>query len=552
MAEKPVLAASFGEYRGRRFHMGLDLSTGGVEGRRVYPVADGIVFKVRHQVRGYGRSVYVRHKGGTISVYAHLAEFGPGIKDVLPTGIGYFKARSVHVSVTRSDILAYSGESGSGLPHLHFEIRDAANQPMNPLGFGLPLDNFQESIRIEAIRLLPLDPDGQVNGSHFPVTLTRFDRPIRALGRMGIEICGYVATSNGNHLGFTELKISVNGVVSSRWNPQKLSYNVNRQAGKLFNRYFSVFSPTRYVYSFTSEKMRKMPGLIDFKVVDIEENTDVSVLIRGICKNRTIHLKLIPEADIQVFPPVNCFSEFQGFSLWNGRLKVNGSKSSNPEIRVLKPGAMVKKELLSGDLLAVVRLSDQVNASARLGPWTVESSEPGCMLALEKQPQKTRKGLFPQSGILSMEHPGKPVKRLVVSWQIPPQTSRKRQLGLYGWSPVKGTWRFQQPLQKGRARFVLPFYSRVGIFRDSGLPVIGKVKSHHYFHGTRRVISLRDRESGIDWSSVLVQVKERALAYEADSDRGWIILPVNCRGGFSVTVRDRAGNATTRIFNTEM
>ena len=39
--------------------------------------------------------------------------------------------------VKKGDIIGYSGSTGIGTPHLHFEIRNANEQPLNPLAFIL-------------------------------------------------------------------------------------------------------------------------------------------------------------------------------------------------------------------------------------------------------------------------------------------------------------------------------------------------------------------------------------------------------------------------------
>ena len=45
------------------------------------------------------------------------------------------------IAETRS---AFRGQTGVGAPHLHFEIRTANNEPLNPLGFeGLKVSDTQ-------------------------------------------------------------------------------------------------------------------------------------------------------------------------------------------------------------------------------------------------------------------------------------------------------------------------------------------------------------------------------------------------------------------------
>ena len=77
---KPVdipiqLSATFGELRPNHLHAGLDIKTQGVEGKKVYAVADGYISRIGVSPYGYGNVLYVIHNDGYTSVYAHLQRF---------------------------------------------------------------------------------------------------------------------------------------------------------------------------------------------------------------------------------------------------------------------------------------------------------------------------------------------------------------------------------------------------------------------------------------------------------------------------------------------
>ena len=81
--------------------------------------------------RGSGRGLFLRHDDGYTSIYFHLDRFAKNIEKVLNAvqrkkGIKYIGNYylSKPIPVKRGDIIAYSGETGSGFPHLHLEIRD--------------------------------------------------------------------------------------------------------------------------------------------------------------------------------------------------------------------------------------------------------------------------------------------------------------------------------------------------------------------------------------------------------------------------------------------
>lgn len=145
-----VLSGTFGELRGNHFHSGIDIKTNGKEGYVVRAVADGQVIRVKTSPFGFGRAVYVRHNNGYVSVYAHLQHFNKALDAYIRAAQYREKDFEVELfppagmfSVKQGDTLAFSGNSGgSGGPHLHFEIRDAATEKIiNPLLFGFAVQD---------------------------------------------------------------------------------------------------------------------------------------------------------------------------------------------------------------------------------------------------------------------------------------------------------------------------------------------------------------------------------------------------------------------------
>jgi hypothetical protein len=104
---------------GGRLHEGVDIAAG--TGVAVLAAADGVVVAAGAS-ESYGRYVEVEHAEGLKSFYAHLGAIDPGVAPGLAVKIGQPIARI--------------GSSGSSTgPHLHFEIRDAKDRPLNPQYF---------------------------------------------------------------------------------------------------------------------------------------------------------------------------------------------------------------------------------------------------------------------------------------------------------------------------------------------------------------------------------------------------------------------------------
>jgi len=139
------LSSGFGDYRFGHFHFGIDIRTGGVTGKEVLAPVDGYVWRLRTSYTGYGKVLYLRGNDGCTYVMAHLQDFNSALDRRLKAAQVsakryyqdlYFPEDSVPVK--KGELLAYSGQTGSGAPHLHFEKR-AGDIPLNPLSHGYRL-----------------------------------------------------------------------------------------------------------------------------------------------------------------------------------------------------------------------------------------------------------------------------------------------------------------------------------------------------------------------------------------------------------------------------
>jgi hypothetical protein len=174
----PNLSSSFGEHRNGHLHAGIDIRTGGQDGVACPAVGDGYIYRIRASAYGYGKALYLRLKNGETAVYAHLSEFSPPIEDWVyqeQVRQGNYQVNlfpdSGQFPVREGDIIAYSGSTGAGAPHLHFEIRDKLEKPMNPLKTGWSLPDDIHPV-IDQVVWIPLGENGRINGGAFPHEVT--------------------------------------------------------------------------------------------------------------------------------------------------------------------------------------------------------------------------------------------------------------------------------------------------------------------------------------------------------------------------------------------
>ena len=230
MAAPPALNSSFGEYRPRRFHAGLDFKTWGKEGYPVLAVEDGYVWRVRTSPWGYGKVVYIRLKDGLTAVYAHLSGFAPQVQAFVEAEQerrGFYSVnlffKPNQIQVKRGETLGYSGSTGSGVPHLHFEIRDRNQRPINGLLHGFEVkDTIAPTV--QSLALIPLDAGSRVSDKTEPATIGVTWRPEQKryvarsvpmiAGRIGVSVKTYDradATVLSNRFAPYRLRLYVNG-----------------------------------------------------------------------------------------------------------------------------------------------------------------------------------------------------------------------------------------------------------------------------------------------------------------------------------------------------
>lgn len=170
-----ILSANFGELRPNHFHSGIDLKTQAVVDKPVYSIADGYVSRISVSPSGYGLAIYVDHPAtGHTSVYGHLNSYAPKITKYLKEKQYEKESYRIDLSldstvlpVKKGELIAYSGNTGSsGGPHVHFEIRNTADQlALDPLVYYK--SGIKDAIppQLKGIAVHPVQDRGVVNNS---------------------------------------------------------------------------------------------------------------------------------------------------------------------------------------------------------------------------------------------------------------------------------------------------------------------------------------------------------------------------------------------------
>jgi hypothetical protein len=285
------LSATFGEYRPTHLHSGVDLRTGGKNGYRVYAVSDGRIVRLKYTRRGYGKALYLKHPDGYTSVYAHLSYFNNrlGLEDILEkkiksTGQKYpgniFLEKPV--KVWKGDVLGYSGESGSGLPHLHFEIRDREDQPVNPYRLGL---GFQDEKRPTLQRLIiePVDHASTIDGNRQPKAFgLEGDVPVVPIlrGRVRLKLEAFDEAGASNRCGLYEILVHLDDSLLMQERFDTFQREESYQVGTVMDPTMSHLSPTVYTYNLFRQAGSRLGELIQI-LPSFENHFDLSALKPG-------------------------------------------------------------------------------------------------------------------------------------------------------------------------------------------------------------------------------------------------------------------------------
>lgn len=255
------LSGTFGELRSNHFHSGMDIKTQGREGQLVYAVGDGYISRIKIQHYGYGKALYIQHPNGHTTVYAHLKGFSKEIEEYVKKAqyekesyeIELFPKPS-DLQLRKGDLIAYSGNTGgSGGPHLHFEIRDANQKPINPMLFGIDIKDSQAPT-VLGLFAYPLADGSIVNQSEKPLKININKQAdgsfladkITASGTIGFGVNTYDRQDNTyNKNGVYAVELSVNGSPYLDYDFETFSFDETRYINTLIDYEYYITNSQR-------------------------------------------------------------------------------------------------------------------------------------------------------------------------------------------------------------------------------------------------------------------------------------------------------------------
>ncbi|PKA84311.1 peptidase M23-like protein [Ulvibacter sp. MAR_2010_11] len=343
-----ILSGSFGELRSNHFHSGFDIKTKQREGLPIFAPADGYVNRIKVAHYGYGKALYIQHPNGYGTVYAHLQKYAGAIEKYVKDN--QYKKETFEIElfpdatmlpVKKGELIGYTGNSGSsGGPHLHFEIRDSAERPMNPMLFGINIPDSKNPL-VNSVFAYPIADDAQVNNSQNPVKLklklqndgNYIAEKVTAYGRIGFGVSTndqLDGASNKN--GVYQIKTVYNGAEQFTVLFDKFSFDETRYLNRFidYDYFMSNKSRVQKLFRQTNNPLSIITHEIDngyvvvedslnsmytIEIKDFMQNTvTVSVPIEG-KKSETLEQKISKKTEDYIYAD-------QGTSITKGKFNV--------------------------------------------------------------------------------------------------------------------------------------------------------------------------------------------------------------------------------------
>ncbi|MCI0613673.1 M23 family metallopeptidase [bacterium] len=359
------VSATFGESRGDHFHAGIDLSTNGDTGLPVLAIADGEIYRIKIQKRAYGKALYIRHPDGMVSVYAHLDHYSTELgleqayeKRVAETHNRYTGDIFIDppIKIQQGTVVAYSGETGAGLPHLHLELRREENVPINPLSNGFQDSTDPVPPAFQAIYLYPANAASAIDGQ-LETQAVRFegdagtykaDHAPAVHGDFFVSVSVYDSALRPYRRTPQRMQLSIDGKLISKIEFDKFSYSEPYGFGLIYDpgkpgaSYYELPIIMSTPIEFSTPFIQKAavfnastlnPGKHHLELVAADANNNTSTAVMDFIVNHPpiIHVKniksdtadlivesTIEDPDWKLVPPSGFTGEFE-YSLDNGQ-----------------------------------------------------------------------------------------------------------------------------------------------------------------------------------------------------------------------------------------
>lgn len=522
--------SSFCEFRTTHPHGGLDFSTGQKNGVEVIATMDGEVRQVKITYRGYGKALYLYHNNNLLSVYAHLSHFHQSIEEYLKP----FYQKSIYpgtveinppIKFKGGDIIGFSGETGEGYPHLHYELRKD-NNPINPL----PYFTFEKNSKVIIKKLIitPESPFSSINGKFTKVAL---NFPINEINISGIFSLGIEAYDfyNGNKRGIQKIELFIDNELVSIIEPDIFSFDYFYGIRFIYDGSFSRYSPIKMIYNLNPQKenpFKFIQGKSYFELEEGKHRFEVvlygasDVLRKKFTVNISQPLKKAPVLQSNIFLKTHFFLSNQIGQYYPSSINKYKVGSNEFYIGFLKPS----EKFILKDFEIMHNEKNPV---------------PFCFYLKSYKNQTQLKAMTPCLFIEPKDLGLSKKIKIAVNLK---NAKEKEKLGFY---KLRGNlfWGGNWDGDKLIAEVFAP--EDYIVLKDDISPIIQNV----YKKDNKIFVITKDIGTGIPWDGVQIKINNKNLILEYDPDHSRAEGEISEKGQGILSVKDYAMNKTEKIIN---
>jgi hypothetical protein len=545
LADKEGLLSSFGEWRDGHLHAGIDFPTKNI-GEEVYSVSDGWVRRVKTSPWGYGKVVYIKSWSGETYVYAHLSSFRKSLDKIVrkeqlrklsyAVDIWFKKGE---IPIKEGEVIGYTGRSGCYDPHLHFELRDRWDNPVDPLECGFSVPDTVPPV-IKAIRLVPLDESSTISGFHKGKIFENPRDTILAFaeGRIGIEIEteDKVNTRSGL-LGPKEIRLYKNRQLVRREFIDKFSYSNYNDSRFLFDFVFRKRTNRRFRRLFTVSGNNFPFYEGQNGMIDGGSGGKYSIEVYDNARNvASLSIKLFDSLGEKTADSSDSYNR-------ETRFETNGFSSDGKWFDLKKLGAVLK----SGDSILIWNFTKSDFRK-------LKSPDGECHIILPSN-EKINTSLvavkidYSEPRTWTWEPPIPFKEKTTIKIYVP---ENEKFCSIYekngkNWSHLSSTV---------EGKFLVSSITHLGTFgilKDTVAPLVS-LKRKSFSSKIPLEISVQDALSGIDFSSIrtFIDGKQTVFNYEPQRERLLFEYPEEIVKGehtLKLSLNDRQGNKVSKEWN---
>jgi len=309
-----IQTSSFGEFRVGHFHGGIDIRA--PVGMPLVAPADGWIQRIIVSPWGYGKALFFVYDDTLTSVFGHLSRFSGDLQKQVVNKHYSEKAPKIDIWFKKNEypfkageIIAYTGKTGVGKPHLHFETRRGLDTYLSPHALGFAPPDSMAPI-ICKVSITPLSQDAWIEESLRPLLIEPGDDywrrkcAVRFQGQVGVAVALFDRTGpeNMNRMGVKKLELILDNETIFCCSYDYFMQSEMREIGFLYDGGLEAFFGSRFHKMFVPKSVDIMPlnsnekttGILDFDLMTPAIH-ELRLRFEDFCENVSeCTLKIVP------------------------------------------------------------------------------------------------------------------------------------------------------------------------------------------------------------------------------------------------------------------